>query len=159
LTFYFFHLTAIFNFRHSFLKGVILKIMKELSDRDLILAAREIEAESKLRANRRAAASAILTILKKHKLSVSDLPDLDLGQHGKARTGKKSAAKRGRLSKPKVITGKKNDQRAKVAFKYKNPQGSGNWSGRGRAPKWVEEILKKRNISLIQFKSDRRYKI
>jgi hypothetical protein len=39
-----------------------LKSIENLSDQELILTARKIEAEAKLRANRKAAASAILAV-------------------------------------------------------------------------------------------------
>jgi DNA-binding protein H-NS len=53
----------------------------------------------------------------------------------------------------------KTDKRAIVAVKYKNPNGSDKWSGRGRPPKWVSAILAKKRISIDQFKADKRYKI
>ena len=136
-----------------------MKSIEKLSDRELILAARKIEAEAKLRANRKAAAAAILMVLKKHKLSTSDLPDLNLGQNGTIRSEKKSPAKKRRQAKAKTIAAKKNDKRAKVAFKYKDLKGKEKWSGRGRAPKWVSDILAKKRISMAQFKADKRYKI
>ena len=133
--------------------------IEKLTDRELVLAARKIEAEAKIRANRKAAASAILAVLRKHKLSVSDLPNLDLRQIGTTRAKKKPAAKRGRPAKAKTVAARKNDKRANVAFKYQNPKGSEKWSGRGRAPKWVSAILAKKRISMAQFKADKRYKI
>lgn len=87
------------------------------------------------------------------------MPNLDLGQNGKTGAKKKPAATRGRPAKAKTAAGKKNDKRAVVAFKYKNPKGAEKWSGRGRAPKWVGDILAKKRISIAQFKADKRYKI
>ena len=140
-----------------------MKSVKKLSDRELVLAAQSIKAEAKLRANRKAAAAAILAILKKHKLSKDDLLSLDLVQRS-SKTNKKSRS----LSKPSVAKVKANpkanpqkttqtDKRTKVAFKYKNPKGNEKWSGRGRAPKWVTEILLKKRISLKHFKAHKRY--
>ena len=53
--------------------------LDKLSDKDLSKIASDIDLENKRRANRKAAASAILAVLKKHKLSVSDLSQLELG--------------------------------------------------------------------------------
>ena len=136
-----------------------MKHLEKLTDKQLAATAKEIAAEEKRRANLKAAASAILTVLKKHRLSVRDLIDLDLGQKPPARAKKKTTAKRGRPAKAKNVAAKKNDKRSKVAFKYQNPKGSEKWSGRGRAPKWVGDILAKKRISIAQFKADKRYKI
>ena len=57
-----------------------MKQIEKLTDKQLAATAKEIAAEEKRRANLKAAASAILTVLKKHRLSVRDLTDLDLGQ-------------------------------------------------------------------------------
>ena len=72
-----------------------MKHLEKLTDKQLAATAKEIAAEEKRRANLKAAASAILTVLKKHRLSVRDLTDLDLGQKPAARTKKKTTAKRG----------------------------------------------------------------
>ena len=122
------------------------------------LADNQVAAEEKRRANLKAAASAILTVLKKHRLSVRDLTDLDLGQKPAARAKKKPPAKKVALRRQKTSV-KKSDKRAMVADKYKNPKGAEKWSGRGRAPQWVSDILAKKRISIAQFKADKRYKI
>ncbi|MDA8666436.1 H-NS histone family protein [Alphaproteobacteria bacterium] len=145
-----------------------MKNIKKLSHRELADTARQIEAETKLRANRRAAATAILAVLKKHNLSVGDLSDLGLKTGSKGERAESSPTKkRGRPAKAlkaknvstKEKKTKKNDKRGKVAMKYKNPKGSDKWAGRGRSPKWVAEILTKQKITLAQFKQDKRYTI
>ncbi|MDB2406729.1 H-NS histone family protein [Alphaproteobacteria bacterium] len=145
-----------------------MKIIKRLSDSELAVTARQIEAETKLRANRRAAATAILAVLKKHNLSVGDLSDLGLKTVSKGKRTKSSPTKkRGRPAKTpkaksistKAKKTKSTDKRVKVAMKYKNPTGSDKWAGRGRSPKWVAEILTKQKITLAEFKQDKRYKI
>ena len=133
--------------------------LDKLSDKDLSKIASDIDLENKRRANRKAAASAILAVLKKHRLSVSDLSQLELGPKTKKAKSKKTSSNRERREKATAATPKKADKRAKVAFKYKNPSGSEKWSGRGRAPKWVSAILAKKRISMTQFKADKRYKI
>ena len=136
-----------------------MRHLEKLSDKQLAATAKEVAAEEKRRANLKAAASAILTVLKKHRLSVRDLTNLDLGQKPAARAKKKPAGKKGRPAAAKKTSAKKSDKRAMVAYKYKNPNGAEKWSGRGRAPKWVSEILAKKRISIAQFKADKRYKI
>ena len=136
-----------------------MKQLEKLTDKQLAATAKEIAAEEKRRANLKAAASAILTVLKKHRLSVRDLTDLDLGQKPVARAKRKTAGKKGRPAAAKKTSAKKSDKRAMVADKYKNPKGPEKWSGRGRAPQWVSDILAKKRISIAQFKADKRYKI
>ena len=136
-----------------------MKNIERLTDNELALAARKIDAEAKLRANRREAASAISAILKKYGLSASDLSQLDLGQKSKKAKLTKTSSGKGRRGKITTTTSKKADKRAKVAFKYKNPKGLEKWSGRGRPPKWVSAILTQKRISLVQFKANKRYKI
>ena len=67
-----------------------MKNIKKLSDSELASTARQIEAVAKLRANRKAATKAILTVLKKHKLSVADLSELGLKADGSPREGQQN---------------------------------------------------------------------
>lgn len=55
---------------------------------------------------------------------------LTIGEVYPTRGGKKSAGKKGT-----------------VAPKYRNPSGPDTWSGRGRAPVWFSEALKKRGVT------------
>lgn len=133
--------------------------LDKLSDKDLAKIASNIEIENKRRANRKVAAAAIIAVLKKHKLSIGDLPELELGKRPSKTGRKRSAAKKAMTAKAKAKSAKKTDRRAKVADKYKNPKGLEKWSGRGRAPKWVNDLLKDHKISIEQFKASKRYKI
>lgn len=137
--------------------------IKNLSDKELNAMLKSIEVESKMRANRKSAAKAILVILKKHGLSVADLPDLDFGaKRGRRPTnGRKSGRPAGRKSEGKAPRKSANqtDKRSQVVAKFKNPNGREKWTGRGRAPRWVQEVLKARNIDLSQFKSDATYQL
>lgn len=128
-----------------------MKTIKNLSDKELAHTAKQIALETQARANRKSAAREILAVLKKHNLTLKDLSDLDF-----ATRSKKSKTAVGK--KVQKIS-KKTDKRTKVAMKYKNPTSSEQWTGRGRTPKWVEEILTKRKITIAQFKNDGRYKI
>ena len=133
--------------------------LENLSDKDLAKIASNIETENKRRANRKAAAAAIIAVLKKHKLSNDDIPKLELETRS-SKTGRKRAiAKKTVAARAKAKPAKKTDKRVKVAYKYKNPNSLEKWSGRGRAPNWVNAILANNKISIVQFKADKRYKI
>ena len=133
--------------------------LDKLSDKDLAKVASNIEAENRRRANRKAAAIAIVAVLKKHKLSIGDIPELGLGKRPSKTGRKRAVATRTSAAKAKAEPSRKTDKRLKVANKYKNPEGPEKWSGRGRAPKWVTAILDNNRISIAQFKASKRYKI
>lgn len=51
-------------------------------------------------------------------------------------------------------------KRRKVAPKYRNPQNAQDvWTGLGRPPKWVQEVLNERGISAATFKTIPMYQI
>ena len=127
--------------------------LEDMSDKDLIKIAVDIKEENKRRANRKAAAIAIIAVLKKHRLSIGDLPELELGKRP-SKTGRKRSV----TTRAKTGEAKKTDKRVKVAYKYKNPKSSDKWSGRGRAPGWVSEILTQHKITIAQFETDKRFK-
>ena len=133
--------------------------LDKLSDRDLAKIASNIETENKRRANRKAAAAAIIAVLKKHKLSIDDIRELELGKRPSKTGRKRAVATKTSATKAKAKPSRKTDKRAKVAYKYKNPKGPEKWSGRGRAPKWVTALLENNRISIAQFKASKRYKI
>ena len=54
------------------------------------------------------------------------------------------------------ITKVADTKKQKVEIKYCFE--SNAWSGRGRTPKWVMEICEQQNISLEDFKNDKRFK-
>ena len=133
--------------------------LNDLSDKELAKIANNIKTENKRRANRKAAAMAILAILKKYKLSISDIPELGLKKRPSATGRNRSSAVMARTAKLRAGAAKKTDKRVKVAYKYKTPKGSDKWSGRGRTPRWVNDILENNKITITQFKADKRYKI
>ena len=133
--------------------------LENLSDKDLEKIARNIETENKRRANRKAAATAIIAVLKKYKLSINDIPELKLGKRSLEEHTWQSNCHENKRSQGKSKAFRKTDKRLKVAYKYKNPKGKEKWSGRGRAPKWVTAILENNRISIAQFKASKRYKI
>ena len=133
--------------------------LDKLSDKDLAKIASNIETENKRRANRKAAAAAIIAVLKKHELSIGDIPELELGKRPSKTGRKRAVATKTSAAKAKAKPSRKTDKRLKVAYKYKNPKGPEKWSGRGRAPNWVNAILENNRISIAQFKASKRYKI
>ena len=51
-------------------------------------------------------------------------------------------------------------RRRKMPAKYRNPQNPDEtWTGIGRSPKWVQEILSERGIDMASFKSIPMYQI
>ena len=133
--------------------------LDKLSDNDLAKIASNIETENKRRANRKAAAAAIITVLKKYKLSIDDIPELELGKRTSKIGRKRAGAKKTIAAKAKAKPSKTTDKRGKVALKYKNPMGPEKWSGRGRPPQWVNGLLENNRISIAQFKANKRYKV
>lgn len=90
----------------------------------------------------------IQSILKKYNVS---LVELDQGKGLK----KNSTSKRS----TEETSQKQGDKRGKVAAKYADPSSNKKWSGRGRAPGWVNQICLDENISLSDFKDEPRFKI
>lgn len=128
-----------------------MKTIKNLSDKELAHTAKQIALETQTRANRKAAAREILAVLKTHNLTLKDLSNLDFAT--RSRKSKMAVGKKAQKNS------KKTDKRAKVVAKFRNPKGSERWTGRGRAPKWVSNIINARKITIEQFKTDKRYKI
>lgn len=59
----------------------------------------------------------------------------------------------------KAGKGKKGpSSRDAVAAKYRNPHGSDTWSGRGRPPRWVVEIMDSNGLDIDAFKASSAYK-
>ena len=133
--------------------------LENLSDKDLEKIARNIATENKRRANRKAAATAIIAVLRKYKLSINDIPELKLENRSLKNIRGRATATKAIAAKSNVKNPKKTDKRHKVAYRYKNPGGPEKWSGRGRPPKWVNGLLELHNISIKQFKASKKYRI
>lgn len=61
-----------------------------------------------------------------------------------------------KVGKGKKATG--TGSREAVAAKYRNPNGSETWSGRGRPPRWVVEIMDASGLTIEAFKETDHYK-
>lgn len=64
----------------------------------------------------------------------------------------------------KLAKGKKGGKAAGVTAsgaspKYRNPNGSETWSGRGKPPRWVVDLMDANGLDIQSFKSDHRFKI
>lgn len=63
----------------------------------------------------------------------------------------------------KAVKGKKGGRGGSASSgatspKYRNPHGFETWTGRGRPPRWVVDIMEAQNLSLEAFKMSNEYK-
>jgi DNA-binding protein H-NS len=56
------------------------------------------------------------------------------------------------FAKPGLVRAKALKVTQSVDPKYRDPKTGATWSGRGRAPQWVEAILEERKLSIQAFK-------
>ena len=124
--------------------------LKNLTSGQLEKMLANTKAEIKRREHIQAATAEIRAILKKYKITMQDI---DLPYSNKKAAGKTARTGKGQ---GKVQSGRR-DNRKRVKAKYANPNGAETWSGRGRAPAWVMEILQKEGIELAAFKKDSRF--
>ena len=140
--------------------------LKKLSANQLSKMLTETQAELKRRENIYKARKDIQAVLKKYRITIDDL---NLGTSSNKSASKKTAAKKSTKKKAatkkaehksrSTKTTRKNDQRATVAAKYHNPETGDKWSGRGRAPVWVNNLCTAEAIDIKQFKMDARFRI
>lgn len=121
-----------------------MKSITKLSKNDLHAMIKQAEAELAQRDHHEKALAEINKIIQSRGLSKKDLMDM-IGQLTFGR-GKKLARKA-------------SGSTGKAAPKYRNPTGSDTWTGRGRAPKWVNDICASYGIDINIFKNDPRFKI
>ncbi len=94
-----------------------------------------------------AATVEIRSILKKYKI---DFQDIDLNII--TRTSDRS------FTKKRAKMTKSRDQRSTVKAKYKDLNSVATWTGRGRAPAWVQGICQNDGIDIEGFKKDDRFR-
>lgn len=112
---------------------------RSISDLKKQLASLTAELESRQKNIRHELKAEFEARLAEADLSIHDLyPEL-----AKAVKGKKVAAV---------------GNRDAVAPKYRNPNGSETWSGRGRPPRWVVEIMDASGLTIEAFKASDVYK-
>ena len=107
----------------------------------------ETKAELKRRETINAATLEIRTILKKYKIDIQEI-DAQALQKTDARKRQKKA----------TASAKPRDQRRVVKAKYKDPEGTATWTGRGHTPSWVLGICTKHGIDVDSFKKDAQFR-
>ena len=120
-----------------------MNILSDMSKSELNRLVGKAQAELQRRNDLILASKAIEKTLKKHSLSVADL-------HAMFPLKKGGSDKKPKASKK---------SRAPAVPKFFDPTSDKKWSGRGRAPQWVSDVMKNEGISLEAFKVDQRFLI
>ena len=94
--------------------------LNNLSDKALSEFASSIDQESKRRAQIKIAASAVIAILKKHRISPKELVSCDIWKENFATRPNNKVKKRSAKSKVKKSPKSSGDKRKNVAYKFKN---------------------------------------
>ena len=138
--------------------------LKNLTDKELLELLNDVQAETNRRTRLGQARVEIQKVLKKYDVDSSELSfdsskSVEIGTNKKRKAKKPiNSASRDTQKSARNINGKsasaRPDSRSNVKSKYKNPNGTEKWSGRGRAPKWVLDICKSEGISLESFKTN-----
>ena len=118
-----------------------MAILKKLSAAQLNKIIDDTRAEITRRKNIDAATAEIRSILKKYKI---DAKEIKLDKIT-VTDDKSSTKKRAKLMKSR-------DRRSTVKAKYKDPNSSATWTGRGRTPLWVQGICQEEGIDIEAFK-------
>jgi len=124
-----------------------MKALRELSAAQLNKMIKDTQAELTRRKRVDAAANEISAILDKYKI---DIKDIGLKQVTKGRI-------RNSAQNPAKVT-KSRDRRRIVKAKYKDPNSQQTWTGRGRAPAWVQSLCLNEGIDISFFKKDNRFR-
>ena len=125
------------------------KLTKTQLDKMLL----DAQAELNRREGVTKAEKEIRAILKKYSITIGDIDLVAL--RSSADTSRKGKA--GAKKKAKGAGGKEN--RAAVAAKFRDLDGSQTWTGRGRAPKWVADLCDSEGMTVDAFKQDARFLI
>lgn len=120
-----------------------MNILSDMSKSELNRLVGKAQAELQRRNDLMLASKAIEKTLKKHSLSIEDL-------HAMFPLKKETPYKKPKASKK---------SRVPALPKFSDPASDKKWSGRGRAPHWVSDIVKREGISLEAFKVDKRFLI
>ena len=118
-------------------KQSLSELKKQISDLEAEILRRTSEEKIELRAEFDA------------KLNDAGLSIIDLYPELASRTAKAN----------KLKNGKDGDAKGSGGKHYRDPQTGSLWSGRGRAPLWVEKILQEKSISLQAFKTSEEFQV
>ena len=121
--------------------------LKSLTAAQLKKMINDTKAELDRRETIKAVTLEIRTILKKYKIDIQEIDAQALQKTGVSKRQKKANA-----------SAKPSDQRRAVKPKYKDPDGTTTWTGRGRTPSWVLGICTKHGIDVDSFKEDGRFR-
>ena len=124
-------------------EGSAMNFLSDMSKSELAKLVGKAQAELQRRNDLLLASKAIEKTLRKYSLSVADLHAI-------------FPLKKGNADKKPVVSKK---SRAPAAPKFFDPASDKRWSGRGRAPQWVKDVINKEGISLEEFKVDQRFLI
>ena len=126
-----------------------MKKLFELTTKALEKTIDEAQTELRRRESILQATQEIIKILEKHNLTAGDIEFKTLQSKSKSNP---------RL---KIIgtTSKQKKTRVKLPPKFKSPDGSQKWTGRGRAPGWVVALCEAENLTVDAFKKNPRFKI
>ena len=105
---------------------LIIKL-EDVSNRALAIIASNMETENKHSPNRKVAAAAFLSFLKKYKPSAFDKSELGMGKQSSKTRSKRAVATRAKTAMAKANPYKKMDKRLNVAYKHKSTKGSDQW--------------------------------
>ena len=140
-----------------------MKSLKAMTNVQLSSVAAAAKAEIEYRAAVKKATTEVKAVLNKYDVKLEDLiseGSLAIKAKGSAKKQKRKTrstpVKQSKALKPQAKL-KKQDRRAVVEPKYKDPVSSQSWSGRGRAPQWVLEICEAEKMSILEFKADKRF--
>ncbi len=121
--------------------------LKKLSIRQLNTMIDEVKAELGRRNQLESAVSEIASVLEKYNLKTEDI-SLFTSDRPKVSGRKKKSSGSQKIG----------DKRHFVQKKYKDPNSNATWTGRGRTPKWVLTICDAENLTLEDFKKDKRFR-
>ena len=104
----------------------------------------ETQAELSRRESLAKAEKEIKAILKKYSINIGDI-DLS-ALRSSANSSRKGKAGANKKAKGSTVTAK-----------FKSPDGSETWTGRGRPPKWAVSLCEREGMSVKAFKEDARF--
>ena len=132
--------------------------LKNLSAKELDEIYHQARAELKRRETLKQVVKDITNVLKKHNISFHEAMSAFDSSSSKTK-GHKPKSKKPANQKRKTTKAKKNDRRSVVPAKYQHPETNATWSGRGRPPSWVTDVINAQQITIESFKSDNRFLI
>ena len=139
-----------------------MESLKNMSNAKLKSLATAAQAEIDRREAARKALDEVEGVLNRYGVELSDLTNNQSNSRKVKRRvsrkkNKKNVRSTGKSTKAANQRKAAPDRRSAVKPKYKNPESSETWSGRGRSPKWVSDICEAEKLSVTEFKADHRF--